>query len=87
MPKMTLWLMVEVIIFYSYIIVECLVALLIFGSMYSQHKKRLQLEIDAARKERNENNLEGGPEGALPVPESAMKAARNNQNIKMQGQL
>jgi len=38
--------------------------------MYSQHKKRLQLEIDAARKERTENNLEGGPEGALPVPES-----------------
>ena len=38
LPKSTLWLMIEVIIFYAYLILECAVALLIFGSMYRDHK-------------------------------------------------
>ena len=39
LPKSTQWLMIEVIIFYAYLIVEFAVALMIFGSMYCEHKR------------------------------------------------
>jgi hypothetical protein len=36
--------MIEVIIFYSYMILECAVALAIFASMYCEHKRRVKDE-------------------------------------------
>ena len=40
--------MIEVIIFYAYLILECAVALLIFGSMYREHKLVQQEEAERA---------------------------------------
>jgi hypothetical protein len=40
--------MIEVIIFYAYLIVECAVALLIFGSMYCEHKRVQREEAERA---------------------------------------
>ena len=41
--------MLEVIIFYSYIVLEFAVALLIFANMYCEHKRRIEEESERAR--------------------------------------
>ncbi len=81
---MTLWLMIEVIIFYSYIIVECLVALCIFGSMYRQHKLRLKLEADAAKERQENNDLEGGPDVAEKSAKKNMGSSVMSKKEKVQ---
>jgi Flp pilus assembly protein TadB len=40
--------MIEVIIFYSYIILEFCTAVLIFASMYRAHQKRVKEEMERA---------------------------------------
>ena len=48
MPKTTQWLMIEVIIFYAYIFLECVTALAIFASMYCDHRYRQKEERERA---------------------------------------
>ena len=48
MPKTIMWLMIEVIIFYAYIFLECVAFLAIFVSMYCDHRRQQREERERA---------------------------------------
>jgi len=61
LPNLTLWLMIEVLIFYSYIFLECITAILILIAMVRRHDKRIDEEIKAANLKQSENQPKGSP--------------------------
>lgn len=55
-PKTTQWLMIEVIIFYSYIFVECITAVSIFVIMLRKHNRHIseqQKKLNALKDDQN----------------------------------
>ena len=62
---MTKWLMVEVIAFYSYIVLECLTAGVIFAVMLRRHNKRFAEEAAlAASKVKRDDGTRESEKGA-----------------------